>query len=235
MLMRLKKGGCAMNKMINCKTCGAEIAASAKSCPSCGAKNKPPIYKRVWFWLVIVFVVIPIIGGIAGGGGDSTNSSNNSNETVSSSSNTISSNSNTASSNSNNVVSAKNSNFDGDCGIAASAEMGSSIIGLPELTISVTNTTDKDISAIQFYAIPCDVYGDEITGWTSQNKIYTDTSIGAGKSDTMSFQFIEDSVKTLKLYVYSVYFADGTEWGDKDATKSTILSNGALIEVSGQS
>ena len=31
------------------------------------------------------------------------------------------------------------------------------------------------------------------------------------------------------------YFPDGTEWGDKDATKSTILSNAALIEVSGQS
>lgn len=210
-----------MNKMINCKTCGAEIAASAKSCPSCGAKNKPPIYKRVWFWLLIVFVVIGIIGGIAGGGGDTTNSGNNSNEVVSS--------------NSNSVVSSKNSAFDGDCGIAASAEMGSSVIGYPELSISITNTTEKEISAIQFYAIPCDVYGDEITEWTSQNKLYTDTAIGAGKSNTISFQLIEDSVKTLKLYVYSVYFADGTEWGDKDATKSTILSNGALIEVSGQS
>ena len=210
-----------MYKIINCKTCGAEIAASAKNCPFCGAKNKSPIYKRVWFWLLIVFIVIPIIGGIAGGGGNSTNSGNNSNGVVSS--------------NSNSVVSSKNSAFDGDCGIAASAEMGSSIIGYPELSISITNTSEKEISAIQFYAIPCDVYGDEITGWTSQNKLYTDTAISVGKSNIISFQFIEDSVKTLKLYVYSVYFADGTEWGDKDATKSTILSHGALIKVSGQS
>ena len=71
--------------------------------------------------------------------------------------------------------------------------------------------------------------------WISQNKLYTDTAIGVGKSNTISYQFIEDSVKTVKLYVYSVYFADGTEWGDKDATKSTILENGALIEVSGES
>ena len=44
-----------------------------------------------------------------------------------------------------------------------------------------------------------------------------------------------DTVKTVELYVYSVYFADGTEWGDKDATKSAILKNGTIIEVSGES
>ena len=26
------------DKLISCKTCGAEISASAKTCPSCGAK-----------------------------------------------------------------------------------------------------------------------------------------------------------------------------------------------------
>ena len=52
--------------------------------------------------------------------------------------------------------------------------MGESVIGVPELTVSVANTTEKEISAIQFYAIPYDVYGDEITGWTSQKNLYTD-------------------------------------------------------------
>ena len=129
----------------------------------------------------------------------------------------------------------KGAAFAGDCGISASAEMGSSIIGYPELTISITNTTNKDISAIQFYAVPCDVYGDEITGWTSQNKLYTDTTIGTGKTTSISYDFIEDSVKTVKLYVYSVYFSDGSEWGNKDASKSTILEYGAVIEVLGES
>lgn len=36
----------AKSKMTTCKHCGAEIAASAKVCPHCGGKNKPPIYKR---------------------------------------------------------------------------------------------------------------------------------------------------------------------------------------------
>ena len=33
------------NKMINCATCGAEIAKNAKACPHCGAKIKKPFYK----------------------------------------------------------------------------------------------------------------------------------------------------------------------------------------------
>ena len=47
-------------KMTACETCGAEIAASAKTCPHCGAKNKvkKPVYKRPWFWILIVAVVI---------------------------------------------------------------------------------------------------------------------------------------------------------------------------------
>lgn len=42
----------AKSKMTTCKHCGAEIAASAKVCPHCGGKNKPPIYKRWWFILI---------------------------------------------------------------------------------------------------------------------------------------------------------------------------------------
>ncbi len=55
-----------MSKMINCKSCGTEIAASAKTCPSCGAKNKKPIYKRAWFIVLIVIAVI-VIACSAGG------------------------------------------------------------------------------------------------------------------------------------------------------------------------
>ncbi|HIZ56646.1 MAG TPA: zinc ribbon domain-containing protein [Firmicutes bacterium] len=210
-----------MNKMTNCKTCGTEIAANAKICPSCGAKNKPPVYKKVWFWILIVFIVIPTIGGIIGSSRNDSNT-DTTNRSVSS----------------NHVVSPKNSSFEGDCGIIASAEMGTNIIGYPTLTISIENTSGKDISAIRFYAIPYDVYGEEISNIfaNSQRELYTDDTIAAGQSDKLYYDpFIENSIKTLKLYVYSVYFADGTEWGDKDATKSTILNNGALIEVSGQS
>lgn len=51
------------SKMTTCKHCGAEIAASAKVCPQCGGKNKPPIYKRWWFIAIIVLIVLSAIGG----------------------------------------------------------------------------------------------------------------------------------------------------------------------------
>lgn len=53
----------AKSKMTTCKHCGAEIAASAKVCPQCGGKNKPPIYKRWWFIAIIVLIALSAIGG----------------------------------------------------------------------------------------------------------------------------------------------------------------------------
>lgn len=64
----------AKNKMTTCKHCGAEIAASAKVCPQCGGKNKPPIYKRWWFIAIIVLIVLSAIGG-SGSSSDSSASS----------------------------------------------------------------------------------------------------------------------------------------------------------------
>lgn len=52
-------------KMITCRACGNMIAANAKVCPHCGAKNKKPIYKRGWFIVIAVVVVIGIIGSIS--------------------------------------------------------------------------------------------------------------------------------------------------------------------------
>lgn len=57
-------------KMTKCKSCGNDLASSAKNCPNCGAKNKKPIFKKWWFWLIIVIVLIGIIS--ASGGGDDT-------------------------------------------------------------------------------------------------------------------------------------------------------------------
>ena len=69
-----------MSKLIKCNSCGKEVADTAKSCPGCGAKVKKPIYKRVWFWVIIVFVVIGLASGGSGESSESSNSSNNSTE-----------------------------------------------------------------------------------------------------------------------------------------------------------
>lgn len=44
-------------KLIECKSCGHQMAKSAKSCPQCGAKNKKPIIKKWWFWVAVILVV----------------------------------------------------------------------------------------------------------------------------------------------------------------------------------
>ena len=64
----------AKSKMTTCKHCGAEIAASAKVCPQCGGKNKPPIYKRWWFIAISVLIGLSAIGG-SGSSSDSSASS----------------------------------------------------------------------------------------------------------------------------------------------------------------
>lgn len=62
-----------MGKMKNCKSCGKEIANSAKTCPSCGAKNKKPFYKTVWFWVIVIIFVIAVASG---GNNESSNDDN---------------------------------------------------------------------------------------------------------------------------------------------------------------
>ena len=69
----------AKKGMIKCKSCDAEIAASAKTCPKCGAKNSKPFYKKVWFWVVIAIVLI-IIGAGSGSEEGENNTPINSNE-----------------------------------------------------------------------------------------------------------------------------------------------------------
>lgn len=51
-----------MAKMKICKHCGAEIAGSAKVCPKCGGKNKKPIYKRIWVWILVVLIALGAFG-----------------------------------------------------------------------------------------------------------------------------------------------------------------------------
>lgn len=50
-------------KMTTCNACGKEIAKGRKvSCPSCGKTNKPKLYKRPWFIVLLLFVFFYVIG-----------------------------------------------------------------------------------------------------------------------------------------------------------------------------
>ena len=52
-----------MSKMKKCKVCSKEIASNAKTCPGCGAKNKKAIYKRPWFIILAIIIILGAVGG----------------------------------------------------------------------------------------------------------------------------------------------------------------------------
>lgn len=69
------------DKMVVCKSCGMDIAKSAKACPHCGAKNKKPIFKKWWFWLIIVLLLIGMIGSAGSDEGAEANNDTTQEET----------------------------------------------------------------------------------------------------------------------------------------------------------
>lgn len=46
-----------MAKLVKCKTCGAQIAKSARTCPHCGAKRKKHHFIRNFFILLLLLVI----------------------------------------------------------------------------------------------------------------------------------------------------------------------------------
>lgn len=50
---------------MKCKNCGEKLDKHATVCPNCGAnltvKVKKPIFKKWWFWVIVVLLVIAII------------------------------------------------------------------------------------------------------------------------------------------------------------------------------
>lgn len=56
-----------------CRNCGHQVDEMQSACPNCGAlqnevvkvveKEKKPITKRWWFWVIIIFVAFSVLGG----------------------------------------------------------------------------------------------------------------------------------------------------------------------------
>lgn len=65
-------------KQIQCKMCTMEMDSKAKKCPSCGAKNKKPVFKKWWFWAIILFIAI---GSASSGESDTPTTSGSKNDT----------------------------------------------------------------------------------------------------------------------------------------------------------
>jgi RNA polymerase subunit RPABC4/transcription elongation factor Spt4 len=50
-------------KIIHCKRCGSRVVSNVNHCPYCG-KSLLPLFKRFWFWLLIVVLVGATTGGL---------------------------------------------------------------------------------------------------------------------------------------------------------------------------
>lgn len=200
-----------------CKNCGKEIDKNAVVCVHCGVSLKTPksIFKRWWFWVLIVCLFIGAVSsgissddGVSGGdtSGDSTATHSKTEMKIP-------------------------SEFAQECPIEVSASVSDNVIGVPELSCHILNKTDKEIAAIQFYFLPKDVYGDDVNTIFTSNKLQTDTAIAPNGSCTRSWQLLDQDVKSGDIYIYSVYFTDGSEWGDKDAPITNVKKYGVKLTV----
>ncbi len=115
--------------------------------------------------------------------------------------------------------------------VEVSARIEDNILGMPEIKCRVNNVTDKNICALQLYFEPYDVYGDEVNSILVTKKLdYTDT-IPANTSKQIEFGVLGSDVKSGTLYIYSVYFDDKSEWGNRSATESDILKYAYKIDL----
>ncbi len=129
------------------------------------------------------------------------------------------------------TIAVGNPNFSQEFPINISGKIENDILGFPEIECIVENTTDKNISAVQFYLIPYDVYGEILNSIFITNKLeYTDTVL-QGTKQKISWQIIDKDLKSGTLYVYSIYFDDQTEWGDRNATNEDIMKYAYRIDL----
>ena len=95
------------------------------------------------------------------------------------------------------------------------------------LSIRQDNQSSKTIVAIKYLIIVYDVYGEVLrrygNGAYFVSATYDDFNIRAGNSSTGDWRLSGYSKgKTLNIYVYSVYFSDQTEWGNRDSNVEDI-------------
>ncbi|MBQ7116613.1 MAG: zinc ribbon domain-containing protein [Clostridia bacterium] len=197
-----------------CKNCGKEIADKAVVCTNCGCEVKAKKSKKKLFIIIgVVFVIMCIAIGSS-----STETTGGTDATVGSGENKV-------------TETTVPDEFSGKKPVSFSATVEDNIIGVPEVKVHTENKTKKDIAAIQYYFIGYDVYGEEIETIFTNNRLPDDEGIKANGSSTRAWQLLDDGVKTGELYIYSVYFADGSEWGDKEASVTNIKKYGLKVNV----
>lgn len=206
-----------MSKLISCKSCGAQIASNAKTCPHCGAKNKRPIYKKIWFWILIVL----LIGSFATGNVKSSDETNvaTPSEKITESQSTVKSTFTVGETADFNGIQIKLSSSVISCGDAAfvKPDNGNLYLGMI-FDINNDSSTDINISSIvcfeaycDDYSINSDILGYQAPEWDGLNQL--DGSVASGKkmNGIIVYQVPED-FKEFEIRVKPSF------WSGKEAT-----------------
>ena len=101
------------------------------------------------------------------------------------------------------------------------------------LKISFTNNSPYTIAAIKFYFECFNVYGEYIKN-SNCNCIYQRHSIQAGEVKECKYYISKSNVKSIKIYLYSVYFKNNCypEWGYRELSPEQIKYSPAIrIEI----
>lgn len=121
--------------------------------------------------------------------------------------------------------------FSSDFPLDVKASLYDNILGFPELKCEIKNNSSKDIAAIKFYFEPRNVYDEKTENIFTTKKLDTDNSILSGETVQLTWQLLDQHIKSGDLYIYSIYFSDGTEWGDKTASESILKEHGFKLDA----
>lgn len=121
--------------------------------------------------------------------------------------------------------------FSSDFPLDVKAALYDNILGFPELKCEIRNNSSKEISAIKLYFEPRNVYCEKSENIFTTKKLDTDNSILAGETAQLTWQLLDQDIKFGDLYIYSIYFSDGTEWGDKTASESILKKYGFKLNA----
>lgn len=121
--------------------------------------------------------------------------------------------------------------FSFDFPLEIKASLYDNILGLPELKCEIKNISSKEILAIKFHFEPRNVYGEKSENIFTTKKLDTDNTILSGETTQLTWQLLDQTIKSGDLYIYSIYFSDGTEWGDKTASESILKKYGFKLNA----
>lgn len=99
-----------------------------------------------------------------------------------------------------------------------------------QVCLTFNNTSDSTVKAIRVLVFPHNVYGEEITDFNNQKQF--NTTIYPNETKMLMCDVSNLMVSEADVYIYSVYYEDGREWGNRKANERLILKKSPVLHLS---